>query len=263
MTNLINLDLARQVANIARAAGAATLTIYRQNDFGIVLKSDDSPVTKADLAANTVITEGLLALEPNVPILSEESAEIPYDERKNYAYLWCVDPIDGTKEFIARNDEFTVNIALIHQHRPILGVIYAPALDLMFFAVQDFGAFQVENGVEKRLSVSSYRLSDAGLRIPISRSFLTEGTKNYIQTHFKNPILTPKGSTLKLCMLAAGLFDLYVLYGRTNEWDTAAADIIIWEAGGQLLDLETNTAMRYNRPNLKNPNFIVYGKVLA
>jgi 3'(2'), 5'-bisphosphate nucleotidase len=258
----IDLDLARQVAQIARKAGAATLEIYRQSDFGIQIKSDDSPVTQADLAANAVIVEGLLQIEPNIPIVSEESAEIPYDIRQNYVYNWCVDPIDGTKEFIAKNDEFTVNIALIQKGRPILGVIYAPALDLLFFAVKDFGAFKVENGMETRLSVNSYSLSDEGLRIPISRSFLTEGTKNYIQTHFKNAILTPKGSTLKWCMLADGQFDLYVLVGKTSEWDTASADIIIWEAGGSVLELESHQPMTYNRPNLKNPNIIVYGKII-
>jgi 3'(2'), 5'-bisphosphate nucleotidase len=257
----IDLDLARQVADIARAAGAATMTIYRQADFGIQIKSDDSPVTQADLAANAVITEGLKKLEPHIPIVSEESTEIPYAVRKDYAYHWCVDPIDGTKEFIAKNDEFTVNIALIHQNRPILGVIYAPALDILFFAVQNLGAYRIEKDIETPLSVNSYRLNDDHLRIPISRSFLTEGTKNYIQTHFKNPILTPKGSTLKLCMLASGAFDLYVLVGTTSEWDTASADIIVWEAGGQMLELESHTPMRYNRPNLKNPNFIVYGRL--
>lgn len=261
LTHPIDLSLARRVADIARRAGAAALVIYQQDDVGIQIKSDASPVTQADFAANAVITEGVLQLEPLVPIVSEESAEIPYAIRKDYPYYWCVDPIDGTKEFIAKNGEFTVNIALIHQNRPILGVIYAPALDLMFFAVQNLGAYRVEKGNETRLSVNTYKLSDEGLRIPISRSFLTEGTKNYINQHFKNPILTPKGSTLKLCLLASGVFDAYILVGKTCEWDTASADIIVWEAGGQMLELATHTPILYNQPDLRNPNLIVYGHV--
>ena len=282
METWINLDLARQIVDIARAASVEILKIYHSQTFDIQLKSDNSPVTAADLAANAVITEGLQKLSPRLPIISEETAEIPFSERTTFDYFWLVDPLDGTKEFIKRNGEFTVNIALIHRTQAILGVVFVPITEGCYFAVKGFGSFQLvknfeangwnvlktdtENAAQndnfKTICCDKFHLTDTHLRIPVSRSHLSEATKTWLE-QFDDPILTPKGSALKLAMLAAGEFDLYPRIGLTGEWDTAAAQIIIEEAGGSLVDFDSRKPLVYNKKSLLNPDFIAFGQVLS
>lgn len=265
----MNLNqLVYQVIDIARLASTEILKVYNSPDFGIQTKSDESPVTAADLASNQVITEGLSKLNPSLPILSEETLEIPYEERRSFEYFWIVDPLDGTKEFIKRNGEFTINIALIHQNKPVLGVVYLPVADGtsrdgqegVYFAVKNGGAFKIDNGVEKRISCSKFRLTDKGLKIPISRSHRNEATDELF-LGYNQPELVPCGSSLKFLKIAEGSFDIYPRIGTTMEWDTAAPQIILEEAGGQILEWHSRKSLIYNKMDLRNPNFIAHGKI--
>jgi 3'(2'), 5'-bisphosphate nucleotidase len=260
MDNRINLDLARQVVEIARLASDEILKVYHSQVLDIQQKMDDSPVTAADLAANDVINKGLNDLAIKYPIVSEENAEIPYAERSKFDYYWLVDPLDGTKEFIKRNGEFTVNIALIHRKKAVLGVVFVPYTEGSYFAVKGLGAFKLEQNVETKLACSRFKLTDKNLRIPISRSHLNVETQALL-AELNEPILTPKGSALKLVLLAEGVFDYYPRIGLTSEWDTAAPHIILEEAGGEMLQFDSRKPLIYNKLNLLNPNFIAQGRV--
>jgi 3'(2'), 5'-bisphosphate nucleotidase len=260
MNNWINLDLARQVVEIARLASDEILKIYHSQVLNTQLKSDASPVTAADLAANEVINKGLNNLLVRWPIVSEENAEIPYSERSKFRYYWLVDPLDGTKEFIKRNGEFTVNIALIHKKKPILGVVFVPSTEGGYFAVKGLGSFKLKDNCETKLTCSTFKLTDKGLRIPVSRSHQNAETQALLAA-LNEPILTPKGSALKLVMLAEGLFDYYPRIGLTSEWDTAAPHIILEEAGGQMLQFDSRKPLVYTKKNLLNPNFVAQGRV--
>ena len=264
----MNLNqLVYQVLDIARLASAEILKIYHSPDFGIQIKGDESPVTAADLASNRVITEGLSRLEFQCPILSEETLEIPYEERRYFDYFWVIDPLDGTKEFIKRNGEFTINIALMHHNKPVLGVVYVPviateeATEGTYFAVKNGGAFKIENGIEKRIECSTFKLTDKGLKIPISRSHRNLETDNLF-SEYAEPVLVPCGSSLKFLKMAEGTFDIYPRIGTTMEWDTAAPQIILEEAGGQILEWITRKPLIYNKEDLRNPNFIAHGKII-
>ncbi len=261
MDNWINLDLARQVVAIARLASEEILKIYHSQVLDIQQKSDESPVTAADLAANDVINKGLMNLSKQFPILSEENAEIPYAERKNFDYYWLVDPLDGTKEFIKRNGEFTVNIALIHRKKAVLGVVFVPNTEGGYFAVKGMGSFKIMDNIETKIMCNRFKLMDKGLRVPISRSHLNVETQTLL-AELNAPILTPKGSALKLVMLAEGSFDYYPRIGITSEWDTAAPHIILEEAGGQMLQFDSRKPLVYNKKNLLNPNFIACGRMV-
>ena len=259
----MNLNqLVYQVIDIARLASIEILKVYNSPDFGIQTKGDESPVTAADLASNRVITEGLSQLDFKCPILSEETLEIPFEERRHFDYFWVVDPLDGTKEFIKRNGEFTINIALLHLNKPVLGVVYVPDTEGAYFAVKNGGAFKMENSIEKQISCSSFRLTDKGLKIPISRSHRNIETDNLFWD-YAEPVLVPCGSSLKFLKMAEGLFDIYPRIGTTMEWDTAAPQIILEEAGGQILEWVTRKPLIYNKENLRNPNFIAHGKIVS
>jgi 3'(2'), 5'-bisphosphate nucleotidase len=261
MDKSINLDLARQVVEIARLASDEILKIYHSQVLNIQQKSDDSPVTAADLAANDVINKGLNNLAVKFPIVSEENAEIPYAERSKFEYYWLVDPLDGTKEFIKQNGEFTVNIALIHRKKAVLGVVFVPNTEGGYFAVKGLGGFKLLKQMETKLTCSRFKLTDKNLRVPISRSHLNAETQALL-AELNEPILIPKGSALKLVMLAEGLLDYYPRIGFTSEWDTAAPHIILEEAGGQMLHFDTRKPLIYNKKNLLNPNFIAQGRVI-
>ena len=180
MNNWIDLDLARQVVEIARLASDEILKIYHSQVLNTQLKSDASPVTAADLAANEVINKGLNNLLVRWPIVSEENAEIPYSERSKFAYYWLVDPLDGTKEFVSRTDDFAVNIALVHHNRPILGVVYVPCTEGVYFAVKNEGAFKIENNLKEKIHCNAFKINGLNLKIPVSRSYLNEETKTLI-----------------------------------------------------------------------------------
>ncbi len=255
-------NLAQDVIAIAKEAGSAIMTIYREHTYTVEIKSDDSPVTIADKTANDIIVKRLSTLTPQIPIISEESLEAPYAERLHYEYFWLVDPLDGTKEFIARNGDFAVNIALVKKMMPILGVIYVPNTEGVYFGVKNEGSFKIDNGKKKRIHCNAFKINDIGLRIPVSRSYFNDATKALIAQHYKDPILIPRGSALKFMNIAEGSADVYPRIGRTMEWDTAACQIIIEEAGGQLLKMDNRQPLDYNKENLSNPDFIAFGKII-
>jgi len=249
----------------ALKAGEATLQYY--DDPGVIMKSDQSPLTKADLESDRIISEYLA--KTNLPILSEENQSIPYSARKNWTSFWLVDPLDGTKEFINKRLEYTVNIALIENEKPIAGVVYAPALKLLYYAHQDVGAFrkvlkagtfEIKNILLTSDPVSIGKLPGE-LRVVASKSHLSPETVTFIQTLKR---LTPVGemksigSSLKLCMVAEGNADIYPRLGPTMEWDTAASHAIVNSAGGMVVKASDLSLLSYNKPDLLNPHFIVF-----
>jgi 3'(2'), 5'-bisphosphate nucleotidase len=248
-----------EVNRIAVEAGKAILSVY-QTDFTdtIALKDDRSPLTLADLSSHRVILEGLQGLS-DLPVLSEESHVPDVETRRAIRKYWLVDPLDGTKEFIKRNGEFTVNIALIEEGRPVWGSVYVPVSDELFWAEAGKGAFVSRNGQVEKLTVNTFSMDQPGLRVVASRSFLNPETRDYIG-RFHEPELVSKGSSLKLLLLAEGKADFYPRLGPTMEWDIAAAQIILEEAGGRVLQLDTHEPLRYNKENLLNPHFIALGK---
>lgn len=253
-------QLAQAVIAIAQEAGKAILEIYNSDDFGIETKGDQSPLTLADKASNEVICKGLEALSIQYPIVSEENKEIPYTERRQYDYLWLVDPLDGTKEFIKRNGEFTVNIALIHQQRPIFGVVHVPCFDETYWSAPGIGTFIEKNGQREALQVAEFQLQDAGLKLISSRSHLNEETSAFI-SQFEAPELVSKGSSLKFLILAQGQAHIYPRLAPTMEWDTAAAQAVLEGAGGKVIQFENKQPLLYNKENLLNPYFVAYAKV--
>jgi 3'(2'), 5'-bisphosphate nucleotidase len=249
------------IITIAKKAGEAIMEIYAK-DFTVEYKDDKSPLTEADKKANEIIVNGLNSLSINFPVLSEEGKEIPYSERKNWDYFWMVDPLDGTKEFIKKNDEFTVNIALIHNQEPVLGVVYAPALNEMYWAKKGEGAYK--DG--KQLPLSTNTELHKQLRVVASKSHLSPETQEYIDVLADTTEIiecVSKGSSLKLVMIAEGSADVYPRLAPTMEWDTAAADAIVRESGGFTYTFNDNTLLIYNKKNLLNPWFVVRNNSLG
>ncbi|KFL37210.1 3'(2'),5'-bisphosphate nucleotidase CysQ [Arenimonas donghaensis] len=240
---------------LAREAGDAILAVYAK-DFSVQTKDDDSPLTQADLASHRIIVEGLRRLSPDIPVLSEEDADIAWDLRRTWSRHWLVDPLDGTREFVKKNGEFTVNIALIEDGRPVLGVVYAPVFDYLLHAEAGRGAFLRENG--RDLAVSTRRPATSPLRVAASRSHLDERTARALE-RMGDTERHGLGSSLKFCRIAEGRIDVYPRFGPTSEWDTAAAQCVLEAAGGAVLRLD-GTPLDYNRKeNILNPHFIALG----
>ena len=249
-------------------AGNKILYFYRTG-YDVETKSDNSPLTSADKAANSVIVEALK--QTGIPVLSEEEKTVPYETRKTWEYLWIVDPLDGTKEFIKHNDEFTVNIALVHHGTPVLGVVYCPPLKTFYFGSNTNGAFKVT--VNDNTAVNPEKVIADAARLPLkqpqrkfkvvaSRSHMNRETHAYIEKlrHTRGDIeLISKGSSLKLCEVAEGSADIYPRFAPTSEWDTAAAHAVVTAAGGRVLNAETGRPLNYNKANILNPWFIVEG----
>ncbi len=251
----------KQLSQISIEAGQKIMEIYNASeDIVYEKKDDDSPLTAADKASNDIICQGLENLDFKFPIISEENKQIDYSQRKSFDYAWMVDPLDGTKEFIKRNGEFTVNIALIKSNQTILGIVYVPASKELFYAIKGFGAFQVIDGEDIPLKASQFTMQDEGLRVVCSRSHLSPETKEFMDK-LNNPETVSKGSSLKFLVLAQGNAELYPRLAPTMEWDTAAAQIILEEAGGQVLNAESMKALQYNKENLLNPYFIARGSI--
>ena len=246
---LKNIDI-NEIKNIALKAGKAIMQVY-ERDFEIYEKDDKSPLSEADLLSNTIICDSLAKF--NLPILSEENSIISFEERKNWEYFFLVDPLDGTKEFIKRNGEFTVNIALIHKQSPVLGVVYAPALNLMYSAKKGEGAFKNDELLPLALNKDTYK-------IVASKSHMSDETKDFIDKLEvdKKKELISMGSSLKLCLVASDEADIYPRLAPTMEWDTAAADAIVREAKKMSYDFYSKKPLLYNKENLKNPYFVVY-----
>ncbi len=227
------------------------MEIY-DKDFQVEYKDDKSPLTEADLASHDVIMRGLEKY--GIPVMSEEGKTIDYEERKDWEYYWCIDPIDGTKEFIKKNGEFTVNIALVHKDTPILGVVYAPALGDMYKAKKGEGAFKND----QRLPLQTNHDLKEKMSVVASKSHLSEETQAFIDAlDTKDIMQVSKGSSLKLCMVAEGEADIYPRLAPTMEWDTAAADAIVRESGKMTWQFENDQPVVYNKVDLLNPWFVV------
>jgi 3'(2'), 5'-bisphosphate nucleotidase len=249
MLNNIDIDI---IKDIAYEASDAIIKIY-EKDFKVEYKDDKSPLTQADLEANNIICTRLKEYYSNIPILSEENIEIPYKERINWEYYWCIDPIDGTKEFIKRNGEFTINIALIKKGIPVLGVVLSPTTNDIYYAKKGFGAFKND------ILLPIDQINKKEFLIVTSKSHLTEETLKYIntlQTKKKKKIISI-GSSLKICLIAEGVADIYPRFAPTKEWDTAAAHAIVLESGKNIFHAQNNDQLQYNKRNLINPSFIV------
>jgi 3'(2'), 5'-bisphosphate nucleotidase len=244
------------VSALAAEAGARIMDIYA-TAFQVEEKADNSPLTAADLASHQTISAGLRRLTPDIPMLSEESASIPFAERCHWEYFWLVDPLDGTKEFIQRNGEFTVNIALIEGHQPLLGVIRIPVTGLCYFAARGQGAFRQETGkAVERIHVCSP--SADPVRVVGSRSHGGHSLDAYVASLGRHTLLSI-GSALKFCLVAEGKADIYPRLGPTSEWDTAAAQCIVEEAGGQVISVSGERLAYNTRESLLNPHFLVFG----
>jgi len=249
-------DLLSDVKLLSIQAGEAILAFY-QKDFEIKHKSDSTPVTAADMAAHHIIVDGLKKLTPDVPVLSEESAVVDFSIRSLWTHYWLVDPLDGTKEFVKGNGDFSVNIALIVNHKPILGVIYCPVTRAMYVAVKNGGAFKSEKD-QPMQTISAVKMRPNNIRVAGSRSHIGSNCQ-YFLGKFEHYELIKMGSSLKSCLVAEGVADVYPRFGPTSEWDTAAAQCIVEEAGGMLVDTRLEP-LRYNtKDSLLNPFFIVAG----
>jgi 3'(2'), 5'-bisphosphate nucleotidase len=286
MDNMQHTQLILTALLAAKRAGEAILEVYN-SDFAVERKDDNSPLTLADKRSHEIIMDDLrktVAIKNSkhthnnltLPILSEEGRDIPYDERKVWGYFWLVDPLDGTKEFIKRNGEFTVNIALIHKNNPVLGVIYVPVKDTFYFAATSIGAYKLTNTKIVTGKLSMKELLDKSQRLPIStndkkasltiigsRSHATKEFSEFIE-HMKEKHgeveLISAGSSLKFCLVAEGIADVYPRFGPTMEWDTAAGQVIVEQVEGRVIDIQTKEPLRYNKRNLLNPFFIITGQ---
>ena len=264
----------------ALKAGQVILDVYH-SEFAVEHKADNSPLTRADRKSHEMIIAALKGF--NIPMLSEEGREIPYKDRKTWERLWIIDPLDGTKEFIKRNDEFTVNIALVEYGLPKIGVVYAPVKDRLYFAAGNLGAYKIDNllGTEgsNRIGGNDHdpdktlrRLLKTATRLPAGKRpktpFIIVGSRSHANPDLKKLVekkrrelgeveLITAGSSLKICMVAEGLADMYPRLGPTCEWDTAAGQAVAEMAGAKLLDYKTGEPLKYNRPDLLNPWFVV------
>ena len=243
------------VQAIAHEAGACILKIY-QRDFGVQEKQDGSPVTEADQAAHALIVPALTKLTPTVPVLSEEAAAIDATERRRWLRFWLVDPLDGTKEFISRNGQFTVNIALIDHGRPVLGVVYAPVTGICYAAARGRGAAK-QQGAAAPQPIRVRRYPGRNPAIVASRLHGGEALAGFLARVGEHELVS-MGSSLKFCLVAEGTADVYPRLGPTMEWDTAAAQCVVEEAGGAVLDLD-GRPLRYNKPTLRNPSLLTVG----
>ena len=254
-------ELIKVMCAVARDAGAAILQVYGDEDFGVQTKSDDSPLTRADLAAHNIIVEGLQKRAPGIPVLSEESDGISFAERSSWDQYFLVDPLDGTKEFINRNGEFTVNIALIEKGVPMRGVVFVPVKDVMYTGDQHEGIATVTREGETG-SIQVRKLDRASLTVVASRRHggeALEACLSVLRENFASIDTTNMGSSLKLCLIAEGEADLYPRLAPTSEWDTAAAQAVVEAAGGSVVDVDLK-ALRYNtKDNILNPFFYVIG----
>ena len=272
--NLLNINsLLVDAVIAAKKASDAIVEVYGST-FNVELKGDRSPLTLADRRSHEIISGHLQALEKSLPLLSEEGRDIPYKERKLWEYYWLVDPLDGTKEFIKKNGEFTVNIALMFRDRPVMGVVLLPVKDILYFAAEEIGAFKISDTLWIKNRPSLSELQGNAQRLPIkteggertftaiaSRSHLSDETSSYLgglkKEHGEIEIISA-GSSLKFCLVAEGAADVYPRFGPTMEWDTAAGQAIVEQSGGAVLHHKTGEPLRYNKEDLLNPWFIVH-----
>jgi 3'(2'), 5'-bisphosphate nucleotidase len=252
MQNL--LELAQDLMPTVAAAGAAVMQVY-DGAFAVQHKDDDSPLTQADLESQRIIALGLKRLTPGIPILSEESAQAPWSERRNWTQLWVVDPLDGTREFVKRNGEFTINIALVENHQPLLGIVSAPAQGLVYWGAAGAGAFSRQHDAPP-VPIKTSPVQ-APLRVVGSRSHASAETAGYL-ARLGPHVMVGVGSSLKFCLIAEGKADLYPRFGPTSEWDTAAGQALLEAAGGYVTRLD-GRPLRYNcRESVLNGDFVAF-----
>ncbi|PUB72042.1 MAG: 3'(2'),5'-bisphosphate nucleotidase [gamma proteobacterium symbiont of Ctena orbiculata] len=253
MSQPVNLD---ELLRLAQQAGNAILDIYN-TEFEVETKEDKSPLTAADKAAHNIIVSTLEELTPDIPVLSEESSAIPYETRRQWQRYWLIDPLDGTREFIKRNGEFTVNIALIEAGSPTLGVVHAPVLNTTYYGVSGSGAWKQEADQPARsIHVTGQRCRPT--RVAGSRSHAGDSLLRFLE-NLGDHELVSMGSSLKLCLVAEGRADIYPRLGPTSEWDTAAAQAVVEAAGGQVTTLDLQPLAYNTKDSLLNPHFLVFG----
>lgn len=255
-----------QVVSIATEAGQVIREIYQQGSYEREIKDDNTPVTSADLASHELILQKLKALTPDIPVLSEEDAEVPLSVRQRWSRYWLVDPLDGTGEFIAGSGDFSVIIALVENHKPVMGVVYVPMTEVSYFAYAGHGAFKQVDGVVQQIHSKQHRelsgdfsKSSDQLRIAVSRRQDPQKVLRLFHDASQCELVVLGGAALKSCLVAEGHADCYLRVGPTGEWDTGAAQIIIEEAGGQLRDMTLQPLSYNERETLINPDFIVMG----
>ncbi len=261
----ISQSIVDQLLSLCRQASDEILSVYHSSSCELSLKSDDSPLTAADLAAHKVLVDGLATLYPEVPILSEESEAIPFSVRQQWTSYWLIDPLDGTKEFIDRNGEFTINVALIQNHQPVFGLIMIPVTGQYYWGSSGIGSYRsnANGGVEAMSTRSLTELADDNrISVMASRRHTSDKEvlfESRLRTHFDQVIYQQVGSSLKFCLIAEGLADCYPRLGPTCEWDTAAGQAIVEAAGGAVLNQQSQP-LRYNtKDSLLNPDFYVVG----
>lgn len=259
---LFTLDFISGILALLRKVSIEVLKIYEdENLWSVDKKSDKSPVTLADKIANNLICKYLNVVTPDIKIISEENAQIPFSERNIEEYLWCIDPLDGTKEFIKKNGEFAINIALLHRNKVIAGFVSVPYSSTLYWAIKERGAYRVnKNNSQDRLYALEFNIKDPKLIVIASRSHLNEKTNELINS-LDNPIIKSVGSSLKFILIAEGKAHVYPRLAPTMEWDTAAPQLILEEAGGMVLESINESPLVYNKTNLLNPNFIAYGNL--
>ena len=249
-------DLIEPIVALAIDGGDKILEVYA-TDFDVQSKADDSPLTLADLASHNTIVAGLKALTPDIPIISEEEGLPPYSERGQWSRYWLIDPLDGTKEFVNRNGEFTVNIALIDEHRPVFGVVRVPVQGKTYIGCEDHGAeLRNSDGTSRKIRVSGKANKPA--RVVGSRSHRGASLDAFLE-NLGDYDLVPMGSSLKFCVVAEGGADVYPRFGPTSEWDTAAAQAVVEQAGGSVVELDGKLLSYNAKENILNPWFIVVG----
>ncbi len=250
-------SLIEPTLDVVRDASDRILEIY-DTDFEIQSKQDETPITSADIASHETLVAGLSQLTPSIPVLSEESNQIPYSVRSKWSDCWLVDPLDGTREFIKQSGEFTINVALLHEHEPVLGLIYVPVSRICYYAWRNGGAFKLTGSAPTPSKIYTRPIEDDTVRVAGSRSYAVKSLQIFLR-RLDNYEYVGVGAALKACLIAEGLVDVYPRFGPTSEWDTAASQCILEEAGGQLTDLQLKP-LRYNtKPSLKNPPFIAFG----
>jgi 3'(2'), 5'-bisphosphate nucleotidase len=249
-------QLLEPVLAIAREAGLRILDIY-QSDFAVETKEDRTPLTAADRAAHAVIVRELGLLTPAVPVWSEESAAVPLEQRRDWPWFWLVDPLDGTREFIKRNGEFTVNIALVRGHAPVLGIVHVPVLDRDYFGGPGLGAWRRDGGGDAR-AIGVRRPAAQPVRVAGSRSHAGGAMAGFLQDIGPHELVS-MGSSLKFCLVAEGAADIYPRLGPTSEWDTAAGQAVVEGAGGQVVDAGGAPLLYNTRAAVLNPDFLVLG----
>ena len=253
-----------EIVNISVDAGEVILNYYNEN-VDVIYKDDESPLTKADLASHKIISDSIKKITPDIPILSEEEF-IDWKIRKKWKKYWLIDPLDGTKEFIKKNDEFTVNIALIENNRPILGVIYTPALNELFYSIKNFGSYKILtkkklNTLKEAKRISINKKKSNKIKIVGSRSHSNPILDKWVNKNFNEFDILQKGSSLKFCLIAEGSADIYPRFGPTSEWDIAAGHIILEEAGGKLKSIDNKEILYNEKENILNPEFFAYSNI--